>query len=109
MSKIIKQTRKKYSNKVKFQIITELLRERKSQAEIARSYDIHSNLITRWKDQFFENGYKVFESKSSVDEKGQIIWIGRQILPCPASYRDNPGSLRSYRVSLSHWLSANCP
>ena len=37
----------------KFQLVLETLREEKSQAEIAREYDVHSQLLTNWKLESF--------------------------------------------------------
>jgi len=62
MSKINKQTRKKHSAKVKFQVVLETLREQQNITEIARTYGIHANMITRWRNQFMEQGYNIFES-----------------------------------------------
>lgn len=71
MSKINKQTRKKHSSKVKFQIVLESLREQQSITEIARAYGIHANMITRWRKQFIEQGHKIFESSKASADKAQ--------------------------------------
>lgn len=63
MSKINRQMRKTHSSKVKFQIIIDALKEKQSQTEIARNYGINGNLITRWRNQFLERGYLVFDAK----------------------------------------------
>lgn len=73
-----------HSSKVKFQIVLDVLKEKQSQTEIARNYCVHSNLISRWKDQLLKNGHKLFESESNlaapdkekdkkIDELEQII------------------------------------
>jgi len=83
MSKINKQIRKKHPSKVKFQVALEALKETKTQTEVARSYGVHSNLISRWKDQLAENGHRIFEQDNSgrsgkeqnrkIEELEQII------------------------------------
>jgi len=75
MSKINKQTRKKHSAKVKFQVVLETLREQQNITEIARTYGIHANMITRWRNQFMEQGYNIFESDKLSADKAQ----GRKI------------------------------
>ncbi len=70
-NKTIKQTRKKHSSKVKFQVMLEVLQENKNQAEIARSYGLHGNLISNWKKEFLENGHKIFEMDNNRAEKVQ--------------------------------------
>ena len=69
MSKINKRTRRKYSSEVKFQVVIEVLTKPQSQAEIARTWDIHYNLITTWKNQFLKNGHKIFEADSDRKDK----------------------------------------
>jgi transposase len=76
MSKINKATRKKHSSKVKFQVILEVLREKQSIAEIARTYGLHTNLITRWRKQFLEQGHLVFDSGRDKADSQQQKKIG---------------------------------
>ena len=71
MSKINKQIRKKHSSKVKFQIILDILKEKQNQAEIARSYGVNSNLITRWRNQFLEQGHIMFDIKRDLVNQEQ--------------------------------------
>jgi len=59
---------KKYSPKVKFQIVKEVLSTDKSVAQIAREYDVHPNTIHNWKDTFEENGPEVFGSSDEIKE-----------------------------------------
>lgn len=76
MSKINRQTRKKHSSKVKFQVVMETLREQQSITEIARSYGIHANLITRWRSQFLEQGHLIFDSARDKADSQQQKKIG---------------------------------
>ena len=71
MSKINNRTRKKHSGEVKFQVVMEVLTKPRSQAEIARSYGIHYNLITAWKNQFLKNGSKIFEADNAKTDKAK--------------------------------------
>jgi transposase len=71
MSKINKQTRKKHSSKVKFQVVLETLRKDQNITEVARTYGIHANMITRWRNQLMEQGHKIFESDTKNAGKAQ--------------------------------------
>ncbi len=71
MSKINKQTRKKHSSKVKFQVVLDVLKEKQNQSEVARSYGVNSNLITRWRSQFLEQGHTVFDAKKDSSNQEQ--------------------------------------
>ena len=71
MSKINNRTRKKHSSEVKFQVVMEILTKPQSQAEIARNYGVHYNLITAWKSQFLKNGPKIFEADNAKTDKAK--------------------------------------
>ena len=60
--------RKTYSPKFKFQVVLETLSGDKSTAEIARAYEVHPNSVSRWHDQFMEQGPEVFAKDSTVQE-----------------------------------------
>lgn len=47
-----KSTRRKFSAKLKFQIVLEAIRGERPIAEIARQYQINPNLIGRWEKRF---------------------------------------------------------
>lgn len=54
-------SRKKHSAKVKFQVVLESLTGESSQLDIARSYGISPNLISKWRKEFLGKGYLIFE------------------------------------------------
>lgn len=58
--------RKVYSSKEKFQIVLELLRWRKTQAQITAEYWVHPTQQSKWKDEFMVHWESVF-SKSRED------------------------------------------
>lgn len=69
----------------KFQVVIESLKEEKSQAEIAREYDLHPQLITNWKRQLFSEGPKIFANKKEEKRKDRKVEelekiIGRQTI-----------------------------
>lgn len=59
---------KRYSPKFKFQVVLEALQSDKSDAEIARAYDVHPVTVSRWKQEFKENGPEVFGGDEEVKE-----------------------------------------
>lgn len=61
-----KPTRKVYSSRVKFQTVMEVIKG-KAVGEVARLYGFHPTLFTRWKRQFEDKGYLIFE-ESKKDE-----------------------------------------
>jgi transposase len=57
---------KRYSAKLKFQVVTELLSGDKSTAQVAKAYGIHSNTANAWKKIFLEKGPDIFAQDSIV-------------------------------------------
>lgn len=57
----MKRTRRKFTAAFKAQVALAALRERESLSDLATRYDIHPNLITKWKQEFQANAEKVFE------------------------------------------------
>ena len=43
---------KRYSPKLKFQVVTELLQSGKSTSQVARAYDVHRNTVRNWEEVF---------------------------------------------------------
>ena len=57
---------KRYSAKLKFQVVTELLAGDKSTAQVAKVYGVHPNTVSVWKRAFFEKGPDIFSKNSTV-------------------------------------------
>jgi len=53
--------RKRYTPTQKATIVLEALREEKSISQIASEYEVHPNLIYKWKKEGLENFHEVFE------------------------------------------------
>jgi len=62
-----------YSPSFKFQVVVEVLTTEKSQAEIARAYDVHPVTVSKWKTEFMENGQKVFGGDDEIKEAEEKI------------------------------------
>jgi len=68
-----KISRKKHSAKVKFQVALEALRDNSKMIEVARNYGINPNLVTKWRKEFLEKGYLLFEQKAPEQESQRKI------------------------------------
>jgi len=67
----MKSKRKKHSAAFKAKVAIEALQERETLSELSKKYEVHPNMITRWKKEFLERAPEVFEkpSKEKQDEK----------------------------------------
>ena len=63
------KSRRKFSSGFKATVAIEALKERESLAELSKRFDVHPNMITKWKKEFMENASAAFEEKQS-SEKG---------------------------------------
>ena len=59
---ILKKSRK-FSAKFKFKVVIESLVSPKKVSEIAKEYNLHPQLLTNWRREFFQKGYQVFEGQ----------------------------------------------
>jgi len=64
---------KRYSPKFKFNVVLEVLKTDKSDAEVARAYDVHPVTVSRWKREFLERGPEVFGGSEEVKEYEERI------------------------------------
>lgn len=60
--------RKRYSPKLKFQVVLEALTGEKTPGQIAKQYGIHPISVGLWKKQFVERGAELFAQDDSVQE-----------------------------------------
>ena len=58
--------KKRYSPKLKFQVILGVLRGHKSMAQVAKACEIHPNSISAWRREFVENGPDLFDRDGLV-------------------------------------------
>lgn len=64
---------KTYSASFKFQVVLEVLQSERSQAEIARAYDVHPVTVSNWKTQFMDEGAKVFGGSDELKRQQKKI------------------------------------
>jgi transposase-like protein len=63
-----KATRRRYSPKLKFQVVVEVLSGQKSPAQVAKAYGVHPNSVGLWKRAFLERGPELFAQEAGTDE-----------------------------------------
>jgi transposase-like protein len=57
---------KRYSAKLKFQVVREMLSGDKSAGQVAKLYGVHPNTARNWKNTFLEKGPDLFAEDSVV-------------------------------------------
>ena len=58
----MKAKRRKFTAGFKAQVAIEALKERETLAELAKRYEIHPNMISKWKQEFVERSSEIFET-----------------------------------------------
>jgi transposase len=61
----MKTKRRKFSATFKAKVAIEALKERETLSELSRKFEIHPNIISKWKKEFLDNADRVFEDKNS--------------------------------------------
>jgi transposase-like protein len=63
------KSRRKFSSAFKAKVAIEALKERESLAELSRRFEVHPNIISKWKKEFIENSSAAFESKGPQEKE----------------------------------------
>jgi transposase len=64
----MKATRQHHSAAFKAKVALEALQERESLSELANKYNVHPNMIARWKRDLLERGPEIFARKKQENE-----------------------------------------
>lgn len=69
----MKRSKRKFSGGFKAQVAIEALKERETLAELSKRFEVHSNVISKWKQEFLERSSEIFdkEPRSKNDEAEQ--------------------------------------
>ena len=65
----MKKSRRKVSSDFKAKVALEAVRERYSLSELAEKFEVHPNLIAKWKKDFVDNASAAFHSNGNKDEQ----------------------------------------
>jgi transposase-like protein len=63
----MKKTRKQHTGTFKAQVALEAIKERETIAELAKRFELHPTVISRWKQEFMEHAKNVFDNKRPED------------------------------------------
>lgn len=70
----MKTTKRKFSAGFKAQVAIEALKERETLAELAKRFEVHPVMISKWKQEFIEHSAEVFEKKK---EDGNTVDVDK--------------------------------
>jgi len=68
----MKQKRRTFTGAFKARVAIEALKERESMAELSKRFEIHPNMITKWKQEFVERSSEIFENKSDSESEPNV-------------------------------------
>ncbi len=71
---------KRYSPKLKFQVVLELLKGDKTPAQVSRTYNVHPNSAGLWKRALLEKGPEIFSRDGDITEYERRIAELEQLL-----------------------------
>jgi transposase len=57
----MKRTKRKFTSEFKAQVALEAIKERETISELSRRFDVHPNMITKWKQEFITKSKLIFE------------------------------------------------
>ena len=63
----------------KAQVALEALRNESSLAELAKKYDVHPTLITKWKAELMKQAADLFQRKNGTRKKDHTAYLERKI------------------------------
>ena len=65
----MKGKRRKFSAAFKAKVAIEALKERESLAELSKRFEVHPNMISKWKQEFVENSSAAFEKEKDTSKE----------------------------------------
>jgi transposase-like protein len=71
---------RRYSPKLKFQVVLELLQGDKTPSQVARAYNVHPNSAGLWKRTFLQKGPEIFTKDGVVSDYERRIAELEQLL-----------------------------
>ena len=68
----MKKERRKFSGAFKAKVAIEALKERETLAELSKRFEVHPNMISKWKQEFVDRSAGVFEQKSDTTSEVDV-------------------------------------
>ena len=83
----MKKSRRVFTGVFKAQVALEAFKERETLAELSKRFEVHPNMIKRWKQELDERSSEIFESKSpeensEVEKEKLYAKIGQLEMEC---------------------------
>ena len=83
----MKTSRRLFTGAFKAQVALEAFKERETLAELSKRFEVHPNMIKRWKQELNERSPEIFESKSpeensEVEKEKLYAKIGQLEMEC---------------------------
>jgi transposase-like protein len=69
----MKKTRRKFTSGFKARVAIEAIKERYTLSELSEKFEIHPTQITKWKKDFLENAFSVFETSGKKDDGVDVV------------------------------------
>ena len=69
----MKQSRRKFTGKFKAQVALEAVKDKETLAELSTRFEVHANMISKWKQEFIDKSSLVFESKSPQQKDDALL------------------------------------
>jgi len=63
----MKKGRRVFTGAFKAQVAIEAFKERETLAELSKRFEVHPNMIKRWKQELIDRSSEIFETKSPED------------------------------------------
>jgi transposase len=68
----MKGKRRKFSPAFKAKVAIEALKERESLADLSNRFEVHPNMISKWKQEFLESSSVVFEKENGKEQSQEL-------------------------------------
>jgi transposase-like protein len=65
----MKGKRRKFTSAFKAKVALEAIKEKQTLAELSREFEVHPNMISKWKQEFLQKCEKVFDEKGKDQEE----------------------------------------
>lgn len=64
---MLKKKRKQYTTEFKAKVVKEMLKEEKTVGQLAAEYEVHSNMLYRWRDQALAGLPSLFSDQATLE------------------------------------------
>jgi len=64
----MKAKRRKFAASFKAEVALEAIKERYTLAELSKKYEVHPNMITKWKREFLDRSTEIFETQPPAND-----------------------------------------